>query len=91
MQFSTNLPLVSYIMKNIIKILVTDIKELSSLNKKNLIIFHEKYEMYDNLIWKLIFSLLILGFTIPLFGFVIQGYILIGSFWIVFLWWASLD
>ena len=78
-------------MKNIIKILVTDIKELSSLNKKNLIIFHEKYEMYDNLIWKLIFSLLILGFTIPFFGFVIQGYILIGSFWIVFLWWASLD
>ena len=82
--------LVTYVMKNIIKILVTDIKELSSLDKKRLIIFHDKYEVYDKWIIRIaFFQMLILGlgfgfFINEVFGFsnIVLGVTLLS-------WWSS--
>ena len=82
--------LVTYVMKNIIKILVTDIKELSSLDKKRLIIFHDKYEIYDKWIIRIaFFQMLILGlgfgfFINEVFGFtnIVLGFTLLS-------WWSS--
>jgi len=77
-------------MKNIIKILVTDIKELSQLDKKRLIIFHDKYEIYDKWIMGLsFFQIIVLGFGLGIFlnqnfgiGNIAFGLLLLN-------WWSS--
>lgn len=60
--------LVTNVMKNIIKVLVTDIKELSNLDKQRLIIFHDKYDIYDKWINRVaLFQMFVLGFLGSMF------------------------
>ena len=77
-------------MKNIIKILVTDIKELSSLNKKALIIFHERYEIYDNIMTAISIMIFLIGISFLIIGFAIIGKLIIGLSVYIFFWWTSL-
>ena len=77
-------------MKDIIKILVTDIKELSNLDKKQLIIFHEKYEIYDKWIIRLsFFQIIILGFCCGIFINEVFGVTNIALGFILLSWWSS--
>ena len=78
-------------MKDIIKILMTDIKELSSLNKKALIIFHDRYEIYDNVITAISIMIFLIGFSFLIIGFAISGKLIIGLSLAIFLWWTSLS
>ena len=77
-------------MKNIIKILMTDIKELSSLNKKALIIFHDRYEIYDNIITAISIVIFLVGISFLIIGFAITGKLIIGLSVLIFFWWSSL-
>ena len=77
-------------MKNIIKILVTDIKELSNLDKQRLIIFHDKYEVYDKWIMRFaFFQMLVLGFGFGIFLNDIFGVTNIALGFTLLSWWSS--
>jgi len=77
-------------MKDIIKILVTDIKELSILDEKRLIIFHDKYEIYDKWIMRIaFFQMFILGFGFGIFWNEVFGVTNIALGFILLSWWSS--
>ena len=87
-EFFKNLSLVTYVMKNTIKILVTDIKELSSLHKQALTIFHDNYERYDFIMTALSIVLLIVGFVLIGLNFQITGRLILGLALYLFFWWS---
>ena len=77
-------------MKDIIKILMTDIKELSSLDKKRLIIFHDKYEIYDKWIMRIaFFQMFVLGFGFGIFINEVFGVTNIALGFTLLSWWSS--
>jgi len=85
-----NLSLVIIVMmKNITKVLATDLKELSELDKQALIIFHPKYEVYDNAITKINLLLFVTGFVMMGIGFSFTGLVTLGSALFTFGWWNS--
>lgn len=64
---------------------MTDIKELSELNKKNLIIFHPKFEMYDRLLSILSILIILIAITLAVLGFPILSGFGFGLFLITFI------
>ena len=77
-------------MKNIIKVLVTDIKELSELDKKRLIISHDKYGVYDKWIMRIaFFQMLVLGFGFGIFINEVFGFTNIALGFTLLSWWSS--
>ncbi len=76
-------------MKNIIKILVTDIKELSSLHKQALTIFHDNYERYDFIMTAVSFLLFAMGFVLIGLNFQITGRLVTGLALYSFFWWST--
>ena len=70
---------------------MTDIKELSSLNKKALIIFHDRYEIYDNVITAISIMIFLIGFSFLIIGFAISGKLIISLSLAIFFWWTSLS
>ena len=75
-------------MKNIIKILVTDIKELSSLHKQALTIFHDNYDRYDFIMTAFSFVLIASGFVLIGLNFQITGRLVLGLALYLFFWWS---
>ena len=75
-------------MKNTIKILVTDIKELSSLHKQALTIFHDNYGRYDFIMTALSIVLLIIGLVLIGLNFQITGRLILGLALYLFFWWS---
>ena len=76
-------------MKNIIKILVTDIKELSSLHKQALTIFHDNYERYDFIMTAFSIVLVVIGLVLIAFNFQITGRLICGLALYIFFWWSN--
>jgi len=77
-------------MKDIIKILMTDLKELSSLDKKRLIIFHDKYEIYDKWIMRIaFFQMFVFGFGFGIFINEVFGVTNIALGFTLLSWWSS--
>ena len=76
-------------MKKIIKILVTDIKELSSLHKQALTIFHDNYEIYDFIMTAVSFLLFAMGFVLIGLNFQIAGRLILGLALFSFFWWTN--
>ena len=76
-------------MKNTIKILVTDIKELSSLHKQALTIFHDNYGIYDFIMTTISFLLFGIGFVLIGLNFQIAGRLILGLALFSFFWWTN--
>ena len=69
---------------NTIKVWMTDIKEFSELNKKNLAIFHPKFEVYDRLITILSIFIILVAITLSALGYPILSGFGFGLFIIIF-------